>query len=403
MSVPRRVVVTGAGCITAIGCDVTEFARALFAGDSGIVPVELQPDQRLSFSNVAVVKDFVPDGLLDESQLLLTERSSQFGLAAAQQALQGSGLLSACAPDRTAILTGCSAGGQHAEERELAKLYTQQGRVHPFTVPRTMANNGASLISIRFAITGPALTFSTACASSAHALGQALNMIRSGIVDGAVAGGHEAALTYGFLKSWEALRVVSPTGCKPFSANRDGITLGEGASMLVLEERERALARGATVLAEFCGVGMSSDAAHMTQPSATGQAKAMRAALQDAKCDPADIGYINAHGTGTAANDAAEAQAIHEVFGKSAGEISTGSTKGLHGHTVGAAGAIEALATILALRHQRVPVSYGAEPVDPSLCLNVPTRTRDGNIGAALSNSFAFGGLNVSLLFRAPL
>jgi 3-oxoacyl-[acyl-carrier-protein] synthase II/nodulation protein E len=314
--------------------------------------------------------------------------------------MEESGLLSACPPERIAVLTGCSAGGQQAEETELIKLYTAQGRVHPFTVPRVMANNGASQISMRYGISGPVLTCSTACASSAHAIGQALHLIRSGVVDAAIAGGHEAALTYGFLKSWEAMRVVSPTRCRPFCDKRDGMTLGEGAAMLVLEERESALRRGAPVYAELCGFGMSSDAFHLTQPRPAGQAAAMRAALRDGLCDTAEVGYINAHGTGTEANDRAEAAAIHEVFRELGPEIAVSSTKGLHGHTIGAAGAIEALATALALRDGRLPASYGAAPVDSELRLRVLEQTTQASPRAALSNSFAFGGLNASLLFR---
>ena len=397
----RRVVITGAGCVTAIGKSVPEFRDALFAPRSGIGPVKLLPGQALGFANVAQARGFCAEGLLEPSLLLLTERSAQFALAAAKQAVEESQFLKAYAPESITVSMGCSVGGQEAEEEQLVKLYTGAGRVHPFTVPRVMASSGASHISILFGITGPVLNFSTACASSAHAIGEAFHMIRSGSADAALAGGHEAPLTYGFLKSWEAMRVVSPTTCKPFSSLRDGITLGEGAAVFVLEEREQALARGAPVYAEICGFGMSSDAFHITQPCASGPAMAMRAALRDAACEPAEIGYINAHGTGTVANDCAEAQAIHELFGELAFAIPVSSTKALHGHTIGAAGAIEALATLLALRERQLPVSFGAEPVDSKLKLNVVRSPSSFTARAALSNSFAFGGLNASLVFRA--
>jgi len=402
VSVPaRRVVVTGAGCITAIGNSVAEFCNSLFSSRSGIAPIELQPEQKLNFSAVAQVKDFSSENLLPSALFVLTERSAQFGIVAAKQAVEESRLFPDYAPESTAVVMGCAVGGREADEPEVVKLYRQQGRVHPFTVPRVMASSGASQISILFGITGPVLNFSTACASSAHAIGHAFHMIRAGMVDAAIAGGHEAPLTYGFLKAWEALRVVSPNGCKPFSDGRDGMTLGEGGAVLVLEERERALSRGASIYAEVCGFGMSSDAFHITQPRPSGPASAMRNALRDAQMYPADVSYINAHGTGTEANDRAEAEAIQEVFGDSGAYPPVSSTKALHGHTIGAAGAIEALATILALRDRRLPVSVGAEPVDPALRLNLIHAPATFTPSAALSNSFAFGGLNASLVFRA--
>jgi 3-oxoacyl-[acyl-carrier-protein] synthase II/nodulation protein E len=384
-----------------MGNSVADFRDALFASCSGIGPVELQPGQTLSYKCVALVKNFAAEGVLDPSLLVLTDRSAQFALIAAKQAVDDSRIIAACEPGSIAVLMGCSAGGQLTEEAELVKLYTATGRVHPFTVPRVMANSGASNISILFGITGPVLTYSTACASSAHAIGQAFHMIRSGMVNAALAGGHEAPLAYGFLKSWEAMRVVSPTRCKPFSSERDGMTLGEGSAILALEEREQAIRRGATIYAEICGFGMSSDAFHITQPCAAGPAAAMRSALRDAQCDASAVSYINAHGTGTAANDRAEAEAIHAVFGELASEVPVSSTKALHGHTIGAAGAIEALVTILAIKARRLPVNLGGDSPDSTLRLNLVTEPLPYRGGVALSNSFAFGGLNASLLFRS--
>lgn len=401
MSSPLRVVITGAGCVTAIGNSVAEFGDALFAARSGIVPLGPQPEPGLSFRCAAQVQGFHAEELLEPQLFQFSERSSQFAMVAARQAVQDSQVLSGYSREAMAVVMGCSAGGRSAEEPELAKLYTGQGRVHPFTVPRAMASCGASLISILFGITGPVLNFSTACASSAHALGHAFHMVRSGMVKAALAGGHEAPLTYGFLKAWEAMRVVSPTSCKPFSSQRDGMTLGEGAAVFVLEERESARRRGAVVYAELCGFGMSSDAYHLTQPCASGAATAMRAAFRDADGLPEEIGYINAHGTGTTANDRAEASAIHEVFGERSAEIPVGSTKALHGHAIGACGALEALATILALQHRRLPVSVGAEPPDDALGLKLIHCSASMPAAAALSNSFAFGGLNASLFFRS--
>lgn len=399
MSPSRRVVITGAGCVTAIGNSVPEFCESLFASRSGIAPIELQPEQKLNFSSVAQVKNFLAESFLPFSLILLTERSAQFGLVAAKQAAGESQLLADYSPESVAVVMGCAVGGREADEPEVVKLYNRQGRVHPFTVPRVMASSGASQISILFGITGPVLNFSTACASSAHAIGHAFHMIRAGMVEAALAGGHEAPLTYGFLKAWEALRVVSPTSCRPFSAARDGMTLGEGGAVLVLEERERAVRRGVPIYAELCGFGMSSDAFHITQPRPAGPVSAMRKALSDAQLHPADVTYINAHGTGTEANDRAEAEAIQEVFGEAGGCPPVSSTKALHGHTIGAAGAIEALATILALKHRQLPVSVGAEPVDPALRFNLVHTPSNFVPSSALSNSFAFGGLNASLLF----
>jgi 3-oxoacyl-[acyl-carrier-protein] synthase II/nodulation protein E len=394
-------VITGAGCVTAIGNSVTEFSEALFAGRSGISPLELSAGHKLNFSTAAQIKNFAAETSLPPSMVALTERSAQFALVSARQAVEESHLLDAYSPAAIAVVMGCAVGGREAEEPELVKLYSKQGRVHPFTIPRVMASSGASQISILFGITGPVLNFSTACASSAHAIGHAFHMVRSGMVEAAIAGGHEAPLTYGFLKAWEAMRVVSPTSCKPFSSLRDGMTLGEGAAALVLEEREHALSRGATVYAEISGFGMSSDASHITHPSPAGPATAMRQAIADAQLQPSSVNYINAHGTGTDVNDRVEAEAIHEVFGPSSSALPVSSTKALHGHAIGAAGAIEALATILALRHRLLPASIGADSPDDSLRLNLVQSVTDFAPDAALSNSFAFGGLNAALLFRS--
>ena len=265
-----------------------------------------------------------------------------------------------------------------------------------------MANAGASHISMRYGITGPAWTVSTACSSSNHAIGQAFWMVRSGAVDCAIAGGSEAVFHFGFLKTWEAMRVVSTDTCRPFSRDRKGLILGEGGAMLVLEPLESARARGATVLAELAGFGMSADAHHITQPSVEGAAAAMRGALADARSNHEEIGYINAHGTGTAANDPAETKAIRCVFGAHADRLAVSSTKSMHGHTLGAAGAIESVATILALRNGVLPPTANYTTPDPECDLDVvPNVAREARISAALSNSFAFGGLNAVLLFRS--
>ena len=280
-------------------------------------------------------------------------------------------------------------------------LYTRDARAHPLTIVRTMASAGASQISIDLKITGPALDISTACSSGTHAIGLAFHMVRSGMVTSAITGGHEAPLSFGFYRAWDSMRVVSPTGCRPFAANRDGMTLGEGAAMFALETLESAHARNAPIFAEIVGFGMSADASHITQPLVEGAATAMRKAIKDANASPEEVGYINAHGTGTQANDSTEAAAIHQVFGARGSQIPVSSTKSLHGHSIGATGAIEALATVLGLKENLLPVTAGVTEVDSTLNLDVIIGSpRKASPKLALSNSLAFGGLNAVLAFR---
>jgi nodulation protein E len=396
----RRVVLTGAGCITAIGQDVATFSANLFGGVSGISELEGIPSGELHYINAATVRGFAPADWLTAAQSQLAERSSQFAIASARQAMSASGLMKAYAGDDIAAVFGCSAGGRSAEEPATAKLYTKGGRIHPLTVPRSMASAGLSLVCIEHGITGPAYTVSTACASGAHAIGQAFHMVRSGMVQAALAGGHEAPLTYGFLKGWDSLHVVSPTICKPFAAGRDGMTLGEGAAMVILEAMDAAVARGAPILAEVVGFGMSCDAHHITQAEPMGPAAAMSRALKDASANAADVGYINAHGTGTDVNDRVEAEALHRVFGPDARTLAISSTKGLHGHAMGAAGAIEVLATVLTLQRGILP-GCGPAAIDDTLNLHgVLRESKVAEPMLALSNSFAFGGLNAVIALK---
>jgi 3-oxoacyl-[acyl-carrier-protein] synthase II/nodulation protein E len=400
-----RVVITGCGCVTAIGNDVASFADSLFAGRCGIRE-RPDPPPGLHFTRTATVQDFRPEDWLLPSQRQLADRTSSFAIAAARQAVTQSGLVAAHPADSLAVLFGCSAGGRTSEEQESAKLYTRNARVHPLTVPRIMANAGASLVAMEHAITGPSLTLSTACASGTHAIGLAFHMIRSRSIRAALAGGHEAPLSFAFLRAWDSLKVVSPTACRPFAADRDGMSLGEGAAVFAIESLESAQARGAEILAEIAGFGMSSDAHHITQPDPAGPAAAMLRALDDARATPADVGYINAHGTATDTNDRVEAEAIHRVFGERARTLPISSTKGLHGHAIGASGAIELLATLLALREQRLPANAclnGSVEPDPALNLNhILLANEPAAIRLALSNSFAFGGMNAVLALRPP-
>jgi nodulation protein E len=298
---------------------------------------------------------------------------------------------------------GSAVGGQASIEAGFEDLWVQaRGRVHPLTIPKTMANAGASHISMDLGLSGPVYTVSTACSSANHAMGQAFRLVRDGEADLAITGGSEAMFTVGMLKAWEAMRVISPDTCRPFSKDRRGIILGEGGAMMILEPFDAAKARGAKIYAEICGMGMTSDAHHLTQPTVDGPARAMRGALREAGLAPEDVGYINAHGTGTSGNDPVETRAIRAVFGAHADKLAVSSTKSMHGHALGAAGALEAIATVLALHHGILPPTANYNERDPECDLDyVPNKARAARVGAALSNSFAFGGLNAVIAFRA--
>jgi nodulation protein E len=349
------------------------------------------------------VPDYRASDYMDEKEADLLDRFAQFALIAAREAVAGSAL--SITPElrtRMAIVTGTSTGGQTSEDREFHSLYAQGfTRIHPLTIARTMSNAGASRIAREYGIVGPSYTISTACASASHAIGQAFWMVRNGMVDAAIAGGSEAPFSLGFLKAWEAMRIVAPDTCRPFSRDRKGLILGEGAAMLLLEPLEHALSRGAKIWGEIAGFGMSSDAHHLTQPLAEGAARAMRSALDDAAVGPEVIGYINAHGTGTLANDVTESRAIREVFGDHAEKLQVSSTKSMHGHALGAAGALEAASTLMALDDGLIPPTANFTEADPDCALDVvPNIARAASVEWALSNSFAFGGLNAVLVFR---
>jgi 3-oxoacyl-[acyl-carrier-protein] synthase II/nodulation protein E len=412
----QRVVITGMGCITPIGATPEAVWRSLESGASGITPFA-DPDPSLKFRAAGQLPEF-DTSTLSPAQLQTAERCSQLAILAARQASVHASLTQHHNPAKIAIVLGCSTNGRQAEEPEIARVYTQNARVHPLTIARSMASNGASQVAIDQQITGPALTISTACASGSHAIGMAFHMIRSGMVTAALAGAHEAPLTRAFLRAWDSMRVVSPTSCRPFSADRDGMTLAEGAAVLSLETLASARARNAPIFAEILGFGMATDAHHITQPRSEGPAQAMLAALQDAAVtlqatdQPGttqslleEIAYINAHATATAANDHVEAAAIHSVFGPRAAHIPVSGTKGFHGHSLGASSAIETLITALALHHRRLPFTAGTTTLDPTLDLNVvlnaPQPIAQAGPILALTNSLAFGGLNAILCLRS--
>lgn len=393
----RRVAITGIGVVSALGPGREAFFEALNAGRCGIGPIQSVDTTGMKFTNGAEVRDFEPLNWFDPKAALQLDRSVLFAGAAAAEAMADALLTVDSA--RTAVVTGCSIGGKTSEDATYRQFYAEgRTRFDPLTIPRIMTNASASWISMRYGITGPAYTVSTACASASHAIGQAFWLVRSGVVDAAIAGGTEAPFAPGLLRAWEGMRVVAPDTCRPFSLDRRGLILAEGAALFVLETFESARARGARIWGEICGFGMSADAHHITMPSSAGAAQAMRAALADASLAPEQIGYINAHGTGTVANDVTETTAIREVF-ETPPPVS--STKSLHGHALGAAGALEAAATLHALHSGVLPPTANYTERDPACDLDVvPNVARRAEVEAALSNSFAFGGLNAVLAFR---
>jgi len=399
----RRVVVTGIGVLSALGLNREQFFEGLCAGRSGIAPITAPDCDGLRFPNAAEVKGFGAQNYFEPKAADMLDRFAQFAVVAAREAVAQSGIeWTEERRESCAIVTGSCVGGQSTEDQGFWDLYKLgKPRMHPMSIPKTMANAGASAISLEFGITGPAFTISTACSSSAHAIGLAFQMVRSGMTEVAITGGSEAPFSFGCLKAWEALRVVSPTVCRPFSKDRDGMILGEGAAMLVIESLEHAQARGGKPLAEIAGFGMSSDAHHITQPSAEGAAKAMRLALKDAGVAPQQVGYVNAHGTGTTANDITETAALRLAFGEHANRLAISSTKSMHGHTLGAAGAIEAAATVLAVGSGILPPTIHFRERDPECDLDcIPNVAREVKVECAMSNSFAFGGLNAVLVLR---
>lgn len=398
-----RVVVTGLGTVSALGPDTASFWRSLIAGQSGIGPLDGELAGKTSVAVGAQARGYDPLQHFDAKHLDLLDRFSQFALLAAREAARDAGLsFDGERGERTAVVMGTGVAGKTTEDEAFRQLYGHdQKRFSPFIIPRTMANAATSQITMDLGITGPSLTVSTACSSANHAIGLALGMVRSGLVDAALAGGSEAPFSLGLIRGWEGVRVLAPDTCRPFSRDRKGLVLGEGGAVVVLEPEERARARGATIYGEVAGFGMSSDAGHITQPSESGAARAMEAALRDAGMAPEAIGYINAHGTGTPANDITETQAIHRVFGPHAARLAVSSTKSMHGHALGAAGALELVATLLALREGLLPPTANFLAPGEGCDLDyVPLQAREARVGAALSNSFAFGGLNAVLCVR---
>ena len=404
MSDVNRVVVTGLGAVTPVGHTAAVYWENLKQGICGIGPITLtQTPEELSQKVVAEVKDFDPLKHFEERELSTLDRVSQLAVVAAREAIaQAAITFDMPLSLRTATIIGTGVGGQTTLDESFRRVYREnRSRVFPLTIPKLMANAPASQISMFCGLRGPAFAVASACASATHAIGLAFHMVRSGQVDCAVTGGTEACITFGTLRGWEAMRVMAPDACRPFSIGRKGLILGEGAAMLVLEPLERARARGVQILGEIVGFGMSADAADLTAPDLGGMTRAMEGALTDGKLNAQDIQYVNAHGTGTAVNDLTETQALHRVFADHAGKLAVSSSKSMVGHALGAAGALELAATLLAVRDSVAPPTIGYLGADPACDLDyVPNKARALTIEAAISNSFAFGGLNAVLAVK---
>ena len=405
----RRVAITGLGVFASIGKDVESFFSSLVNARSGVRRIRQWDPSSLSVQIAAEIPDYQPTDYFPLKRLDLLDRFSQLGLLAAREAMLSSGIeVSDEEKPRFGVVMGSGMGGVETFDIGYFNLYAKhETRLHPFTIPKIMHNAATSQICMEYGAQGPGLTIATACSSSGHAIGEAFHLIKFGLADVMLAGGSDAPITYGMLRSWESVRVLAAgngnpsTACRPFSADREGMVLGEGAGVFVLEEWERARKRGAMIYAEIAGYGMSSDASHITQPSIDGPARAMRMALDEAETNPEDVDYINAHGTGTRLNDVTETQVIKKVFGDHARRLAISSTKSMHGHVMGATGAVELAATVLALERNTIPPTANYTCPDPECDLDyVPNQARAQRVEVAMSNSFAFGGLNAVLLVR---
>lgn len=400
----KRVVITGAGTVNALAMDVAGTLAALAAGRSGIGPLELPDIARLSIRIGAPVRGWSPETRPELVELAGLDRFAQFAVVAARQAVAQSGIeTGAAASPLAGVVLGSAGGGLSTFDASFRAVYQEgRNRVHPLTVPRVMHNAAASHLSMAFGLRGPCLTISTACASANQAMGLAFQMVRAGAAPVMLTGGADAMLTFGGLKAWEGLRVMSPDACRPFSLDRNGMVEGEGAAVFVLEERSRARARGAPILAEVVGFAATADAADLLHPSGAGAVRAMELALQDAGVPAASVGYLNAHGTGTAVNDRVEAQAIRQVFGKAVAGLAVSSTKAMHGHVMGATGAVELLACLMALGDGVIAPTVGHRQTDPDCGLDVVPNVARRNVpvAVAMSNALAFGGSNAVLVLR---
>ncbi|CDX16733.1 MAG: beta-ketoacyl-[acyl-carrier-protein] synthase family protein [Mesorhizobium sp.] len=399
----KRVVITGIGGICGLGNDAPAMWDAMRAGRSAIGPIDNPSLHDLKVKTGCEIKE-LPEHGIDRKQVVSMDRFSLLAVIAAREAMRQSGLTAhADNTYRMGAIVGIGvAGFETIEENYRAILLEGRNRAAIFTVPKVMPGAAAGQVSMALGLRGPVFGATSACSSANHAISTAVDQIRLGRADVMVAGGTEAPLVWGVLKGWEALRVLSPDTCRPFSADRAGLVLGEGAGMAVLESYDHAMARGATILAEIAGVGLSADASDIVAPTVEGPEAAMRFCLADAGLNPEDVDYLNAHGTGTKANDQIETAAIKRVFGNHAPSLSVSSTKSMHAHCLGASGGLEMIACVMAIRDGIVPPTANYREPDPECDLDVtPNTARERTVRAALSNSFAFGGTNAVLAFKA--
>jgi nodulation protein E len=402
MALARRVVVTGMGAVSAAGVGASALWEAARHGRSCVREIQFPRPYRGRIRIAAQVKDFDANAHLESSILPLCDPVTQYLLVAADEAVAQAGL-SRAEPmgPRTAAIVGTGIGGMHTIENGLYLSLVEQGRPDPLTVPRLMASAPPSNLSIRFGVMGPSFAVSSACSSATQAIGIGMHLIRSGLVDRAIVGGTEDTITNCSMLAWEALRVLTPDACRPFSKGRNGMVLGAGAAAFVLEEAEFARERGAAPLVEIRGYGTSSDAKDIVRPDVQGAAASMRNALLDAGIEPCEIDYVNAHGTGTIVNDLTESEALGVIFGDRLAHLPVSSTKPVHGHALGAAGALELVVTINAVRENIAPPTINWREPDMKCPIDaVPNEARSVPIRVALTNSFAFGGVNASLVVQ---
>jgi len=398
----RRVVITGLGAVSGLGLTTPEFWDSLKSGKSAIKPFK-HPMSDVKVSVASTVPYFNSDDFFSLDELPILDRFAQLAVMAAREAVDDAGLV--CGEDMligAGAIIGSGCGGKHTDEETYEQLYKKQRkRAHPLTIPKGMPSAAASMISTHLGIQGPAFVLSSACSSGAHAIIQGTSMIQSGMLDVVLVGASDAPFTYGLLKSWDALRVVSSDTCRPFCHDRSGMVLGEGAGMLVLESEEHAKARGVKIYAELAGYGMTSDAGHITRPDVAGITRVMGNALQNSGINIQDVDYINAHGTATIANDIAETEAINLLFNSHATRLAVSSTKSMHGHALGASSALELVATTLTIHSSVIPPTVNFTKADEKCNLDyVPNIARDQRIDVAISNSFAFGGLNAAVVLK---
>jgi nodulation protein E len=400
----QRVVITGQGALCALGRNAAQIQAAMREGVDGVAPMQFRDVERLSHQSGGQIKGYVPQDIFTRQQIVLYDVFTQFALLAAEEAIGQAGLeIDEAEAHRAGAILGTAGGGLQTQDENFKIVYEDaKNRVHPFVVPRLMNNAPVGHISMKYNLQGPSYTVATACASSNHAIGQAFHMIRAGLADVMITGGSESMLCFGGIKAWEGLRVMTRDKCRPFSKNRSGMVQGEGAAVFVLESLERAQARGADIIAEIVGFAATSDASDIVMPNQLGAERAMAGALRDGGINPQDVGYINAHGTGTSANDRTECAAVRTVFGGHAEKLSISSTKSMHGHLIGGTGAVELLACLLALREGVVAPTINYEEPDPECDLDVvPNTAKERKVDTVLSNAFAFGGLNAVLALRS--